>query len=282
MTTDIGSYSESVFESIKHISNNGQECWFARELAKVFDYQDFRNFELVIYKAMEACENSALIVADHFGELTEMVEIGSGAHRAFNSYLLSRYACYLIVQNADPSKEIVALGQTYFAIQTRNQEIQEQFSQLSEDEKRLLIRDDMRQHNKQLVDAAKDAGVESTLDYAIFQDEGYKGLYGGLTAKGIHSRKRLRKSQKILDHMGSEELAANLFRATQTESKLRREKIVGKMRANRAHYEVGTKVRQTISDLGGTMPENLPTPEKSIGQLEREQKRIDKGHDREE
>lgn len=277
MTMNIGNYSEAIFESIKRTKPNGEEFWQARELAKILEYQDFRNFELIIYKAMEACKNSKLNLADHFGAFTEMVEIGSQAKRGFRSYRLSRYACYLIVQNADPSKEVVALGQTYFATQTRRQELNDQFLQLSEDEKRLAIRENMREHNKLLVEAAKDAGVESSLDYALFQDEGYKGLYGGLNAKGIHAKKSLKKSQKILDHMGSEELAANLFRATQTESKLRREKIKGKFNANHAHFEVGLKVRQTIAELGSTMPEDLPTPDKSIDQIQREQeKRLNK------
>jgi DNA-damage-inducible protein D len=198
-----------------------------------------------------------------------MVELGSGAKRQVKSVYLSRYACYLIVQNADPSKEIVALGQTYFAVQTRKQELTEQ---AIEDERRLLLRDEMRLHNVKLADAAKDAGVIEPKDYAIFQNHGYMGLYGGLTAQGIHQRKNLKKSQQILDHMGSTELAANLFRATQAEEKLRREKITGKAKANQAHREVGAKVRQTIKELGGTMPEDLPTAD-SIKKLEAKQKK---------
>ena len=269
-------YGQSIFESIRHVNERGQEFWYARELQRVLEYADYRNFELVIYKAMDACKGSMLNVDDHFVGSTEMVIIGSNARRYLKSYMLSRYACYLIVQNSDPSKEIIALGQTYFAVQTRKQELSDNlaFAELSEDQKRLSIRSEMREHNKRLVEAAKDAGVETTLDYAIFQDEGYKGLYGGLTAKGIHAKKGLKRSQKILDHMGSEELAANLFRATQTESKLRRERIRTKAMANLAHHEVGKKVRQTIAELGGTMPEDLPTPEKSIQQIEREQRRL--------
>lgn len=270
---EIMNYSEETFESIKHINEYGQEYWYARELARVLEYKDFRNFELLVYKAMEACENSGIEISDHFGEVTEMVSIGSSASRGFPSYQLSRYACYLIVQNGDPRKKVIALGQTYFAVKTRQQELIENYDSMTEDEKRLAIRNQMREHNKKLVAAAKDAGVETNLDYARFQNYGYMGLYGGLTAKDIHERKGLKKSQQILDHMGYEELAANLFRATQTEAKLKRENIQGKANANSAHYEVGAKVRETIKELGGTMPEDLPTPEKSIQQIEREEKR---------
>lgn len=267
-------YTESLFESIRHVNEYGQEFWYARELSKALDYKDFRNFELTIFKAMEACENSSFKISDHFGEVTEMVTIGSGAQRGFKSYSLSRYACYLIVMNGDSSKKVVALGQTYFAVKTRQQELIDNFDQLSEDQKRLAIRREMAEHNKLLVAAAKDAGVESSLDYAIFQNYGYMGLYGGLKAQDIKNRKGLKKSQNILDHMGYEELAANLFRATQAEAKLRRENIQGKDNANQAHYTVGKEVRDTISRLGGTMPEDLPTPEKSIQQIEHEQKKL--------
>ena len=266
-------YTESLFESIRHENEYGQEFWYARELAKTLEYKDFRNFELAIFKAMDACKNSGFNVSDHFGEVTEMVTIGSGAQRGFKSYQLSRYACYLIVMNGDSSKQIIALGQTYFAVKTRQKELIEHYDDLSEDQKRIAIRKEMKEHNKMLVAAAKDAGVETTLDYAIFQNYGYMGLYGGLKASDIKERKGLKKSQDILDYMGYEELAANLFRATQTEAKLRRENIQGKQEANKTHFEVGKKVRDTIKDLGGTMPEDLPTPEKSIQQLEREQKK---------
>ena len=208
-----------------------------------------------------------------------MVAIGSGAEREMDAVKLTRYACYLTVQNADPSKTIVAQAQTYFAIQTRIAEVQqmEEYNRLStEEEKRLFLREEMAKHNSQLADAAKDAGVIEPYDYAIFQNYGYQGLYGGLGAKEIHARKGLKKSQKILDHMGSTELAANLFRATQTEEKLRRENIKGKMKANQTHYNVGKKVRQTIKELGGTMPEDLPVAE-SIKSVEAKQRKMLKG-----
>ena len=208
-----------------------------------------------------------------------MVDIGSGAKRTTRDYQLSRYACYLIVQNGDASKPVIANGQTYFAIQTRRQELQDDtgFQQLNEDQKRLMLRNELADHNKQLAAAARDAGVESGLDYAIFQNHGYKGLYGGLDNKAIHQHKGLKKSQKILDHMGSTELAANLFRATQTEEKLKRDQVSNKKQANQTHFEVGAKVRATIEELGGTMPEDLPTPEKGIPQLARAQKKLEGG-----
>ena len=254
----------TLFESIKHIDENGVEYWTSRSLWKILEYNEYRNFLPVIEKAKLACENSGQKVEDHFEDIIEMIVIGKGGERQVDSVKLSRYACYLIVQNADPSKTIVAQGQTYFAIQTRIAEVQQmkEYQELtSEEEKRLFLRSELLQHNSQLASAAKDAGVIDSRDYAIFQNYGYQGLYGGLTAKDIHARKGLKKSQKILDHMGSTELAANLFRATQTEEKLKRENIKGKQKANMTHYEVGAKVRQTIKELGGTMPENLPTAE---------------------
>lgn len=266
-------YTESLFESIRRVNEYGQEFWYARELSKVLEYKDFRNFELTIFKAMEACKNSNNNIEDHFGEATEMVPIGSGAKRSFKSYQLSRYACYLIVMNGDSTKRIIALGQTYFAVKTRQQELTDAFEDLSEDAKRLATRNEMKRHNKSLAEAANMAGITDPIDYAIFQNKGYQGLYGGLGRKEIHERKGLKKSQDILDFMGSTELAANLFRATQTDEKIRRENIVGKAAANKTHYEVGKKVRQTIKELGGTMPEDLPTPERSVKQIEREEKR---------
>jgi len=214
-----------VFEQIKQTDENGTEFWSARDLSKVLEYSEYRHFVPVLERAKEACQNSGQNITDHFEDILEMVGIGSGAKREVESIYLSRYACYLIVQNADPAKEVVALGQTYFAVQTRLQEIQQmdEYNQLDSDEqKRVFLRKQLRQHNTQLADAAKNAGVIDPIDYAIFQNFGYQGLYGGLSAKDIHARKGLKKSQHILDHMGSTELAANLFRATQTEDKLRR------------------------------------------------------------
>ena len=261
---EIAKTVNSIFEQIKRIDENGNEYWSARDFAKVLEYAEYRNFIPVLNRAKEACENSGQCVLDHFVDMHEMVKLGLGSERQVDSIKLSRYACYLIVQNADPSKEVIALGQTYFAIQTRLQELtqMEKYNALtSEDEKRLFLRNELRRHNSQLADAAHNAGVIDAIDYAIFQNFGYKGLYGGLDAKAIHAKKNLKKSQNILDHMGSAELAANLFRATQAEEKLRRENIKGKQKANAAHYEVGKKVRKTIEELGGTMPENLPTAE---------------------
>lgn len=266
------------FESLKHESE-GAEFWYARELQTVLDYSTWDKFERVIKKAITACEGSGQSSEDHFSQMGKMVDIGSGAKRTTRDYQLSRYACYLIVQNGDASKPVIANGQTYFAIQTRRQELQNDtgFQQLNEDQKRLMLRNELADHNKQLAAAARDAGVESGLDYAIFQNHGYKGLYGGLDNKAIHQHKGLKKSQKILDHMGSTELAANLFRATQTEEKLKRDQVANKKQANQTHFEVGAKVRATIEELGGTMPEDLPTPEKGIPQLARAQKKLEGG-----
>lgn len=270
--------NHQTFEEIRQFDGGGKEFWFARDLQPVLDYAAWDKFRRVLDKAMEACRQSGLEVADHFSQVAKMVEIGSGARREIEDYRLSRYACYLIVQNGDPAKPIIANGQTYFALQTRRQELRddETFARLGEDDKRLAIRNELATHNKHLAAAAKDSGVETPLDYAIFQDHGYRGLYDGRGAKDIHLAKGLKKSQKILDHMGSTELAANLFRATQTEEKLRRDQVRGKKKANQTHFEVGQKVRQTITDLGGVMPEALPTPEASIRQLESEKKRLEK------
>lgn len=267
-------YTEALFEAIRHVNEYGQEFWYARELQVALEYKRWDKFLNIVEKAKKACEGSRQVILDHFSQVGKMVSIGSGVEREVKDYVLSRYACYLIVMNGDSSKKVIALGQTYFAVKTRQQELIEDYEQLSEDQKRLAIREEMRKHNKLLVAAAREAGVQTGLDYAVFQNCGYKGLYGGLTARDIKERKSLKKNDDILDYMGHEELAANLFRATQTEAKLRRENIKGKELANQTHYEVGKKVRDTIESIGGTMPENLPTPEKSIKQLEKEQKLI--------
>jgi len=269
MTDEKSLKTISPFERIRRTNKTGNEFWSSREFADVLGYTDYRNFETVVGKAKVACFNSGQRVEDHFVDLTEMIEIGKGGQRSVQSVMMSRYACYLAIQNADPTKEIVAMGQTYFAVQTRRQELGELES---EDQKRLLLRGEMRTHNAKLAEVARVAGVADARDYAIFQNHGYMGLYGGLTAQGIHAKKKLKKSQGILDHMGSTELAANLFRATQTEEKLRREQIFGRDKANKAHHEVGAKVRQTIKELGGTMPENLPTVE-SVKKIESRQKK---------
>jgi len=279
MSIDITQAGQTLFEEIRHVDEQGVEYWKSRELAKALSYSDYRNFLSVIKKAKAACLNSGEKVENHILGSTHK---GGGAEkpaqRKVDVVKLSRYACYLIVQNADPSKEVVALGQTYFAIQTRTRELQEERrAQLTEEEQnRLFLRGEVAKHNTQLAAAAQDAGVETSQEYAIFQNCGYRGLYGGLEAKDIHARKRLKKSQQILDHMGSTELAANLFRATQTEEKLRREGIKGKQNANRAHEEVGAKVRQTIKELGGTMPEDLPVAD-SIKKIEKKVKPTPKG-----
>lgn len=264
------------FEGIKQIDDQGNEFWSARELSKLLDYSEYRHFQPVIEKAKIACTQSNKAISDHFEEILDMVKIGSGAMRKLANIKLSRYACYLIVQNGDPSKPVIAAGQTYFAVQTRRQELADdaQFKQLEEDKKRLFLRNELKEHNKQLVKTAQKAGVESSLDFAIFQNHGYKGLYGGLDNKAIHARKGLKENQKILDHMGSTELAANLFRATQAEEKLRRDNIQSKTEANQTHFDVGLKVRQTIAELGGTMPEDLPTPDKSVKTIETHLKKL--------
>jgi len=264
------------FENIRQLDDKKNEFWLSRQLSEVLEYSEYRHFLPVIDKAKNACKNSSFLIKDHFEDVRGMLDIGSGARREISDIKLSRYACYLIVQNADPSKPVIAIGQTYFAIQTRRQEVNElKKAEHVENAQRLMLREELASHNKSLVAAAKDAGVETNLDYAIFQDEGYKGLYGGLRAQDIHDNKKLKKSHKILDHMGSTELAANLFRSTQTEEKLRRDKIVGKQSANHTHHEVGKKIRQTIKELGGIMPEHLPTPEKSIQQLEHARKKTE-------
>lgn len=251
--------SNNIFEQIKKINEYGKEYWSARDLSKLLGYTEYGKFLPAIERAKDSCKNSGQNIDDHFAGVSEMITIATGTpretQRPVDNYHLSRYACYLIAQNGDPRKEEIALAQTYFAIQTRKQEVQEQ---LVEDNKRIYLRDEMKTHNKLLAKAAKGAGV---INHANFQDYGYMGLYGNMRQKDIHDRKKLQKNQAILDHMNSEELAANLFRATQAEAKLKRENISGQHKANQAHYDVGKKVRQTIKELGGAMPENLPTPD---------------------
>ena len=261
-------YTEKMFEDIKHIDDYGNEYWLARELQTTLEYKEWRKFSVVIEKAKNACNSSNINVLDHFVQADKMIKLAKGAQRNVIDYKLSRYACYLIVQNSDSRKEVVALGQTYFAIQTRKQELAEkEYGDLTEDEKRFYQRNLTRKGNYSLNKVARDVGVKN---FDKFHNSGYKGLYNGETANDIARRKKLRYREDILDNMGSEELAANLFRITQTESKIKREDIKGEKKANKTHYEVGRKIRKTIEELGGTMPENLPTPEKSLKELEKE------------
>ena len=269
--SNIEKYSQKTFDDIRHFTGEGIEFWYGRELQVVLEYTEWRNFYKVIDKAKIACEKSKQPVSDHFVDINKMIDLAKGAQREIGDMMLTRYACYLIVQNSDPRKEVVALGQTYFAVKTRERELEEGFDELTEEGKRLAIRTELRNHNKSLAEAAQMAGVETSKDYSIFQNKGYQGLYGGLGAREIHRKKGLKKKQKILDHMGSTELAANLFTATQTDEKLKRDNIKGKEKANLTHFKVGAKVRQTIKELGGTMPEDLPTPEKSLKEIEKEQ-----------
>jgi DNA-damage-inducible protein D len=262
-----------LFDDIKHIDENGNEFWYARELQEVLQYAKWENFHKVINTAQIACKISQQSVTYHFPEVRKLITVAKGAQRKVIDYKLSRYACYLIVMNGDPRKEVIALGQSYFAIKTRQQELADLYQQLTEDEKRLFIRGDIRQKNMLLAEAAHKAGIITTNEYATFQDAGYRGLYGGMTAKDIAEHKGLSNGEEILDYMGGEELAANLFRITQTEAKMRREGTDTPAKANTAHYEVGTIVRKAIQEAGGTMPENLPTPNKSIKQLEAEQRK---------
>lgn len=258
------------FEDIKQVRADGSEFWSARELAIALDYTQWRNFSKVIGRAMIACENSGHSVSNDFAEVSKIVEAGA-ASKPKKDYELSRYACYLIVQNGDPRKEVIALGQTYFAIQTYRQEVADHFNQLDEDRRRLVVRGDIKQWNQLLAETAHDAGVITNEEFAIFQNAGYIGLYGGLDVEDIHARKELEIGQKILDYMGSTELIANLFRISQTEEKLRKDHVQGAAAATSVHYNVGREVRSAIRKIGGTMPEDLPKPEKSIQQIEKEQ-----------
>ena len=273
MSNELMKYSDQTFEDIKHINEYGQEYWLARELQPILGYNSWRRFSDAIERAKLACKNSGYEVDEQFADAVKTSPMPNGGVRKIEDFALSRYACYLIVMNGDPRKEIIAVGQTYFAVKTRQQELIENYEELTEDQKRIAIRKEMKRHNTALAEAAHNAGVIEPVEFAVFQNYGYMGLYGGLKAQDIKQRKGLKKSQDILDHMGSTELAANLFRATQTEEKLRRDNVQGKAEANKTHYEVGVKVRKTIHELGGTMPEDLPTPEKSVKQIEREVER---------
>ena len=260
--------NSKTFEDIKHIDEDGAEFWYARELMQVLSYKDWRYFDAVIEKAKIACKNSEISNIDHLVVSNKMVEIGSGAKREQKDYRLTRYACYLIAQNANPRLKIVALAQTYFAVQTRKQEISEkEYSMLTEDERRFYQRDLTRKGNYLLNQAAKNAGVKN---FDKFHNSGYRGLYDGETANDIAKRKGLRYREDILDNMCSEELAANLFRITQTESKLKKDNISSEKEANKTHYKIGKNIREVIAKNGGTMPEDLPTPKKSLKQLEKE------------
>ena len=258
------------FEDIKQIREDGTEFWSARELAPVLEYTKWENFQNVIKRAMIACENSGHLVEDDFPEVRKIVDAGI-ASKPVKDYELTRYACYLIVQNGDPRKEVIALGQTYFAIQTYRQEVADHFNELDEDRRRLVVRGDIKQWNQMLAETAHNAGVITNEEFAIFQNAGYMGLYGGLDVDDIHKRKNLEVGQKILDYMGSTELVANLFRISQTEEKIRKDEVDNAKAATSIHYSVGKEVRSAIEKIGGTMPEDLPTPVKSIQEIEREQ-----------
>ena len=270
---EIKEYTDKIFENIKHIDEFGNEYWLARELMMVLEYKQWRYFELSILKAIEACNNSNYDALDHFAHYRKMVDIGSNTKRNIKDYKLSRYACYLIVQNADPRKKVIALAQTYFAVQTRKQELSElEYNNLTEDEKRLYRRNQARKGNYNLNQTAVKSGVR---DLARFHNAGYKGLYNGETADDIFKRKKLRYREDILDNMGSEELADNIFRIAQTDAKLKRDKVDNEYTANSVHYEVGKIVRKAIKEAGGTMPEDLPTPNMSLKEIEKTKKQID-------
>ena len=265
-------YNQKTFEDLKHLTEDGIEYWYARELMEILEYKDWRNFLNVIDKAKNSVEATQIAIKDHFVDVNKIVEAGISS-KTITDIMLTRYACYLIVQNGDSKKKMIALGQQYFAIQTRKQELlEEQFSELSEDERRLVLRDDVTGFNKKLFKAAKDCGVEN---YGRFNNAGYKGLYAGETAADIKKRKKLGKNEDILDNMGSTELAANLFRITQTEERLKKGDIKGQIQANKTHFSVGKKVRETMEEISGTVPEKLPTPEKSIKELKKEKKKLD-------
>jgi DNA-damage-inducible protein D len=257
----------SPFEQIKQVNDEGQEFWSARELAKVLGYTRYDKFQNAIQKAEVACVNSRQAVEDHMSRVRRMISTGKGARREVEDVYLSRYACYLIIENADPSKEIVALGQTYFAVQAYKQEELERFEDMSEERRRLFLRDQLLSHTQILAQTASGAGVITKMDFAIFQEHGYRGLYGGEKIADIQQRKGLKQEQDVMDFMGSVELAANLFRSTLTEAKLKIDQVSDKATANETHFKVGVEVRETIKRIDGTLPENLPTPSQSISEL---------------
>jgi DNA-damage-inducible protein D len=260
-------YKKNIFEDIKHIDEYDNEYWLARELQIVLGYNQWRSVSDLIKRAKIACKESNHAVKDHFAVQRKMIKIAKGAERKVIDYRLSRYACYLIVMNGNPKKEIIALGQTYFAIQTRKQELlEDELKNLSEDNKRVIIRKQVKEGNLGLNRTAVNSGVKNM---AEFHNAGYKGLYNGETANDIAKRKELNYRQDILDFMGSEELAANLFRITQTDSKLKRDEVDNEYDANSIHYNVGKEVRNSIKRMGGNMPEDLPTPKSSVKHIDK-------------
>ena len=269
---EIKEHTEKIFEDIKHIDEEGDEYWYARELQRVLGYSQWRRFKNTVSKAKTSCNNSNVRVEDHFANVGKMINLGKGGTRNINDYKLSRYACYLIAQNGDSRKKTIALAQTYFAIQTRKQELSEkEYSMLTEDEKRFYQRNLTKKGNYSLNMVARNVGVRN---FDKFHNAGYKGLYGGETANDIAKRKKLRYREDILDNMNEDELVANLFRINQTKQKLLKDKVQGESNASDIHYEVGKKVRKAIKDIGGTMPEDMPTPKKSLKELEKEKKLI--------
>ena len=269
---EIKEHTEKIFEDIKHIDEEGDEYWYARELQRVLGYSQWRRFKNTVSKAKTSCNNSNVRVEDHFANVGKMINLGKGGTRNINDYKLSRYACYLIAQNGDSRKKTIALAQTYFAIQTRKQELSEkEYSMLTEDEKRFYQRNLTRKGNYSLNMVARNVGVRN---FDKFHNAGYKGLYGGETANDIAKRKKLRYREYILDNMNEDELVANLFRINQTKQKLLKDKVQGESNASDIHYEVGKKVRKAIKDIGGTMPEDMPTPKKSLKELEKENKKL--------